>query len=113
MRNAPGFIFASAAASIMWRVSRVSGACSETMSLVASSSSIGAPRERVRQQRDRRIGLGEDGDDVVFGALLLRRMLDEVGERREDVAGDGGVVGGEDDGMSHETCAELRIPNTE
>ena len=44
IRTAVGFIFASAAASIRWRVSGVDGTWSETTSAVASNSSSGRKR---------------------------------------------------------------------
>src|SRR5207237_9062575 len=37
-----------------------------------------ATRQRITEQRDRRIGLGEKRDDVFIADLMLGRMIDDV-----------------------------------
>jgi len=57
---------------------------------------------RILQQRDRRIGLIEERDHVLFGAVVLRRMLDDVEVLGQNRPGDDGEGRGEDDGVFHE-----------
>src|SRR5207237_2330957 len=71
-----------------------------------------APRQRIAQQRNRRIRLGQNRDHVVFAAAVLRRMFDHIELAREQLARDGGKRSGEDDRVLHVRVFAMSQPMT-
>ena len=66
-----------------------------------------APGEWVRQERDRRIGVGEDRDHVLFASLVLGRMFDDIEFAGQKLAGQAREGGGEDDGVLHQSRSSM------